>query len=122
MDIDKDYHGDGRHATAAQAKALAKRYISQAYKDWDDDKQWNALVWIWEHESGWRWDATNPSSGAYGIPQALGPGHSGAKMASAGDDWHDNALTQIKWGLQYIKSRYHDPVGAQAFWQTHHWY
>lgn len=122
MDIDKDYHGDGRHATPMQAKALAKRYISQAYKDWDDDKQWNALVWVWGHESGWRWDATNPSSGAYGIPQALGPGHSGAKMASTGDDWHDNALTQIKWGLQYIKSRYHDPFGAQAFWQTHHWY
>ena len=31
------------------------------------------LVRLWDDESGWRADATNPSSGAYGIAQALPP-------------------------------------------------
>src|SRR6266571_8011944 len=53
---------------------------------------------IWNRESGWRYDAENPS-GAYGIPQAL----PGGKMASAGADWQTNPATQIKWGLGYIK-------------------
>src|SRR5580704_1800411 len=41
---------------------------------------------IWNRESGWRYDAENPASGAYGIPQAL----PGSKMASAGADWQTN--------------------------------
>lgn len=73
---------------------------------------------IWTRESGWRWNATNPSSGAYGIPQAL----PGSKMASAGSDWRTNPRTQIKWGLGYIKSRYGSPSKAWAFWQANGWY
>lgn len=73
---------------------------------------------IWTRESGWRWNATNPSSGAYGIPQAL----PGSKMASAGADWRTNPATQIKWGLGYIKSRYGSPSKAWAFWQANGWY
>ena len=49
--------------------------------------------------------ADNPSSSAYGIPQAL----PGSKMASAGDDWANNAVTQIRWGLGYIADRYGSP-------------
>ena len=48
------------------------------------------------HESGWNPLAANPSSGAYGIPQAL----PGDKMASAGSDWQTNPATQIEWGLR----------------------
>ncbi|CQR65854.1 Secreted Protein [Streptomyces leeuwenhoekii] len=40
-------------------------------------------------------DATTPSSGAYGLVQAL----PGSEMAAAGADWRTNAKTQIKWGL-----------------------
>ncbi len=32
--------------------------IASGYKEWDNDTDWQALVWIWEHESGWRWNAT----------------------------------------------------------------
>ena len=57
---------------------------------------------IWSQESGWNIHADNPTSSAYGIPQAL----PGSKMASAGPDWANNPETQIRWGLGYIKSRY----------------
>ncbi|MFE9423661.1 transglycosylase SLT domain-containing protein [Kitasatospora sp. NPDC006697] len=67
------------------------------------------------HESGWNITATNPSSGAYGLPQAL-PGN---KMASAGADWQTNPATQIKWALQYMNETYGSPNAAWAFWQTH---
>lgn len=70
------------------------------------------------HESGWRWNATNPSSGAYGIPQAL----PGSKMASAGADWRTNPDTQIRWAISYMKSRYGSICGAASFWRAHSWY
>ena len=72
---------------------------------------------MWDRESGWVYDAENPS-GAYGIPQAL----PGSKMASAGADWQTNPATQIRWGLGYIKAIYGDPCKAWAFWQVNHYY
>ncbi|AEW92492.1 MULTISPECIES: aggregation-promoting factor C-terminal-like domain-containing protein [Streptomycetaceae] len=73
---------------------------------------------IISHESGWNISATNASSGAYGLPQAL----PGSKMASAGSDWRTNPTTQIKWALDYMNSRYGSPNAAWAYWQTHHNY
>jgi resuscitation-promoting factor RpfB len=81
------------------------------------DDQFDCLVSMWNRESGWRTDAANPS-GAYGIPQAK----PGSKMASAGPDWQNNATTQIKWGLSYIKSRYSTPCGAWSHSQSTGWY
>jgi hypothetical protein len=97
------------------AKAIAKQLLAD--RGWGDD-QYDCLVTLWNHESGWRVHAANPS-GAYGIPQAL----PGSKMASAGSDWQNNATTQIKWGLGYIASRYNTPCGAWSTWQAHGgWY
>jgi hypothetical protein len=96
------------------AKAIAKQLL--AARGWGDD-QYNCLVTLWNHESGWRVHAAN-GSGAYGIPQAL----PGSKMGSAGPDWQNNATTQIKWGLGYISSRYSTPCGAWSSWQAHGWY
>lgn len=73
---------------------------------------------LWTRESGWRTNAANPSSGAYGIPQAL----PGSKMASAGADWQTNPRTQIQWGLDYIAGRYGTPCQAWAFFQNRNWY
>ncbi len=78
----------------------------------------SALVPMWNNESGWNENAENPSSGAYGIPQAL----PGDKMASVAPDWQTNPATQIKWGLGYIKDRYGTPSQAWAFWQANNWY
>jgi hypothetical protein len=82
------------------------------------DDQFSCLDSLYMSESGWNIHADNPSSSAYGIPQAL----PGSKMASAGSDWEHNAATQIKWGLGYIKSSYGTPCGAWSFKQGHNWY
>lgn len=81
-------------------------------------QHWPALKALWQRESGWKVNARNPSSGAYGIPQAL----PASKMASAGSDWRTNPATQIKWGLGYIKGRYGNPTIANAFQKSHNWY
>ncbi|MDT4912460.1 MAG: resuscitation-promoting factor RpfB [Pseudonocardiales bacterium] len=96
------------------AKAIARQLLTA--RGWDS-AQYDCLVTLWNHESGWRVHASNPS-GAYGIPQAL----PGSKMGSAGPDWQNNAETQIKWGLGYIASRYNTPCGAWSSWQSNGWY
>lgn len=80
--------------------------------------EFDCLVALWSKESGWRVNAYNASSGAYGIPQAL----PGSKMATAGADWETNAATQIEWGLTYIQGRYGTPCGAWAHSQDDGWY
>jgi hypothetical protein len=80
--------------------------------------QFGCFSWIVSRESGWSVTATNPSSGAYGLGQAL----PGSKMASAGPDWQTNPATQIKWTLGYMDERYGSPCGAEGFWEGHGWY
>jgi hypothetical protein len=79
--------------------------------------QFSCLDTLWQRESGWSVTAANPD-GAYGIPQAL----PGAKMASAGPDWETDAATQIRWGLEYIKSMYGSPCGAWDHELATGWY
>lgn len=102
-------------------RAIGRQLASQM--GWDGS-QWTALDNLWEHESGWNPKAKNPSSGAYGIPQAL-PYSKMPKTAwpeSAGGN--SDATAQIQWGLNYIKGRYGTPGMAWAFWQRQnpHWY
>ncbi|MEV6816497.1 lytic transglycosylase domain-containing protein [Micromonospora sp. NPDC051296] len=80
--------------------------------------QFPCLDKLWNKESGWNPKAHNRSSGAYGIPQAL----PGSKMASVGDDWQSNPVTQIKWGLGYIEGRYGTPCKAWTHSQNKGWY
>ncbi len=102
---DGDANGD--------AKAFAQQQLN-------DPAQFQCLDSLWIGESGWNPLAENTSSGAFGIPQAL-PGN---KMASAGDDWQTNAITQVKWGLDYIRDKYGTPCSAWFQWQSRvpHWY
>lgn len=103
------------HATPEQAKLFAQGAAAQI--GWTG-KEWEDLLWLWNRESGWRWNAENPSSHAYGIPQAL-PGN---KMSSAGANWHEDAAIQISWGLSYIKSKYKTPSGAVKHSREIGWY
>ncbi|MEU8032679.1 transglycosylase SLT domain-containing protein [Streptomyces sp. NPDC049099] len=98
-------------ASASSAQAIAHKMIPDA-------AQFNAFSKIVERESGWNPTATNSSSGAYGLVQAL----PGSKMSSAGADWKTNPATQIKWGLDYMNSRYGSPAKAWSFWQANGWY
>ncbi len=102
-------------ANPSGAQAIARDMLAQ--RGWGDD-QFGCLVSLWNKESGWNVYASNPSSGAYGIPQAL----PGSKMATAGADWQTNAATQISWGLGYIAGRYGTPCGAWDHSQSVGWY
>jgi uncharacterized protein YabE (DUF348 family) len=97
------------------ARAIAHDMVLA--RGWDES-QFACLDELWSRESGWRVNASNSSSGAYGIPQAL----PGSKMASAGADWQSNPATQITWGLGYITDRYGSPCDAWAFFQARGWY
>jgi hypothetical protein len=81
------------------------------WKHW----QFKYLDLLWTAESGWNRYATNPYSGAYGIPQAV----PGSKMAAAGPRWRSSARTQIRWGMLYIRERYGTPYWA---WENERWY
>lgn len=97
------------------AQAIA--YDMVLARGWGDS-EFACLVALWNKESGWRVNAYNASSGAYGIPQAL----PGSKMGSAGADWETNPATQISWGLGYIGGRYGTPCGAWGHSQSVGWY
>jgi len=93
------------------AKALLPQYGMSA-------AEFGCLDDIWVQESGWDIHAANPTSSAYGIPQAL----PGSKMSSAGPNWEDNPETQIRWGLGYIRDRYGSACSALSFKNGAGWY
>ena len=96
--------------TTAQIQAMASSMVPSG--------QFQCFSNIVDHESSWNYTAVNASSGAYGLFQAL----PGSKMSSVGSDWQTNPATQIKWGLNYMDSRYGSPCEAWSFWQANHWY
>ena len=94
----------GTTVPAGEMQQWAHDYLlSNGYTEAD----FSATVYIINHESGWRVNATNASSGAYGLPQAL-PG--------------SNYQTQLKWFWGYCNSRYGSVQGAYNFWVANHWY
>lgn len=104
-----------RGGTPAQNRALGMQMCAD--KGWSAS-QCAALDRLFLRESGWNHRASNGSSGAYGIPQAL----PGSKMGSVASDWRTNPRTQIAWGLNYIKGRYGNPASAWAHSQRTGWY
>ncbi|MET9890743.1 transglycosylase SLT domain-containing protein [Streptomyces sp. NPDC006465] len=96
--------------TVAQIQAMARQMVPSG--------QFQCFSNIVNHESSWNYKAVNASSGAYGLFQAL----PGSKMSSVGSDWQTNPATQIKWGLNYMNSRYGSPCDAWSFWQANNWY
>ena len=114
--VARDQQRQGILARAqSDPRAVARLLVGD--RGWGD-AQFGCLDSLWAKESGWRWQANNSGSGAYGIPQAL----PGSKMASFGSDWATNPVTQIKWGLQYISARYGDPCSAWAQSRASNWY
>ncbi len=104
---------DGNDPAAAQAFAFS---MLAGYGFGADQN--NCLVWLWNRESGWRTNAYNSSSGAYGIPQSL----PGSKMAAVGADWRTSYTTQVTWGILYIMGRYSSPCGAWSHSESVGWY
>jgi hypothetical protein len=78
--------------------------------------QFSCLDSLYMSESGWRIDADNPTSSAYGIPQAL------TEMHDLPADYMTSAESQIRWGLEYIQDAYGTPCSAWSFKSSHGWY
>ena len=99
-----------RSGSAAVAQAYARSVLGRF--GWSQS-QFPALQALWNQESGWNAYALNASSGAYGIPQSLGHGH----PYNMGD-----YVSQILWGLSYIRQRYGSPSAAEGHEMAYHWY
>jgi hypothetical protein len=78
--------------------------------------QFPCLDSLYVSESNWRVDADNPTSSAYGIPQAL------TSMHDLPADYYTSAEAQIRWGLEYIQDSYGSPCSAWEFKQANNWY
>ena len=98
-------------------QAAGRRAV--APRGWDTGRQWDALDYIYTKESNWDPHATNPSSGAFGIPQ-FNP-VSGTLQQYLPDRSTD-PFVQVTAGAQYIEDRYGDPISAQEFWKANQWY
>jgi cell wall-associated NlpC family hydrolase len=110
-------HAGGIVAAPAAANQYENFAHTLADATWGST-QFAYLNLLWQQESGWNPAATNPRSGAFGIPQAL----PAAKMASAGLDWATNPYTQIIWGIGYVKATYQTPQAAWAHELAYGWY
>ena len=118
-------HTPGPAATASAPAAIAGCGGSNealancmAAADGWTGSQTACLDWLWTRESNFETGATNPTSGAYGIPQSL----PAAKMAAAGADWQTSPATQIRWGLSYIAATYGTPCAAWSHEEAVSWY
>lgn len=113
-------------ATAAANQAIGR--LAAAPYGWATGNEWASLVSLWNRESTWNNQATNPTSGAYGIAQALGHGQGLATEGSVTNEYggygvsdavaqeanSGSASAQIAWGLAYIQSTYGTPAAAWA--------
>lgn len=75
---------------------------------------WPYVDYIVSKESGWNPNATNKSSGACGLVQALPC----SKVPGNGYDPVDN----LRWGNGYAVGRYGSWAGAYNFWTRNHWW
>lgn len=98
------------------AKNVTQAIMADEY-GWDGE-QYRCLNNLWTKESHWNYQAHNYRSGAHGIAQAL----PASKMDLISDDWRTNPVTQIRWGLRYIESRYDTPCGAWSKFKRSRYY
>ena len=83
-----------------------------------DESEFDCLDSLWMSESDWDPTADNPTSTAYGIPQAL----TGGTHSNIPADYRTNPVSQIRWGLWYIKNSYGTACSAWEFKQANQWY
>lgn len=125
----------GPEVNVSGGSAQALLQTAAAQHGWGSGAEWQALQNIEMAEAGFNADATNPTSGAYGLAQALGHGTAGsagtvtneyggyglndaeAKAANSGD-----AGEQAVWMCNYIAQTYGDPVTAWNFHLAHGYY
>ncbi len=92
--------------TPKGARSVGKAMAEDKY-GWGAS-QYTCLNTLWTKESRWNYRSRNKVTGAHGIPQA----YPATKYESIGSDWRTNPITQMTWGLKYIKVRYETPCKA----------
>lgn len=117
---------------AAHSDAEVRRDVREA-RVWlrhrMPQRQYRCLFRLWEAESHWRVRAGARrlwSGGAFGIPQSV----PGSKMARAErprrgerwDDYREDALVQVVWGLHYLRGRYRSACRALGWQNVAGWY
>lgn len=127
--------------TSASASAGTSSQVNQTVAQYAQQAGWNASqVTDWNNvikaESGGNPKAQNPS-GAFGIAQALGHGTANTACPSSGVNEYGgfgltdaqaqqancgNAVYQLYWMYQYIKSKWGTPSAAWANEQANHSY
>lgn len=110
--------GQTPNGNGGNDKASLQAYAKQLLGKYGWGNQWNDFDALVMSESSWDVHATNKSSGAYGLPQAL----PASKLASAGSDWQSSGETQLRWMMDYVKGRYGSPSKAWSFHQKNNWY
>lgn len=75
---------------------------------------WGYVDYIVSRESGWNPNATNASSGACGLVQALPC----SKVPGGGY----NPVANLQWANGYAVGRYGSWASAYAFWTSNHWW
>lgn len=83
-----------------------------------EESDYQYVDYIVSHESSWNYKAVNPSSGAYGLCQAL----PGTKMGTIASDWQTNPVTQLTWCDNYAEERYGSWQSAYEFWIKNNWW
>jgi hypothetical protein len=107
--------------SAAQAPKLELRQLppklmaaAMVKKDYiDHKKQFVCLDQLLSKESGWRVNALNRSSGAFGLFQFMPSTWGNYNFPYKPKD----AYTQMRAGLRYVHKRYGSPCGAWNFWK-----
>lgn len=76
---------------------------------------WGYVDFIVSKESGWNPNATNSSSGACGLVQALP-----CSKVPGGNGY--DPVANLTWANGYAVGRYGSWAGAYAFWTSNHWW
>lgn len=103
------------------ATGMAKlvQTIAQSFAGWGSGYQWDALYKLIMGESGFRSNAQNPTSTAYGLFQFLD-----STWGTVGAHKTSDPTQQTIAGLKYIQRSYGSPAQAYAAWSSRspHWY
>lgn len=103
---------------------------------WGTGAEWQALQNVEMAEAGFNPTARNPSSGAFGLAQALGHGTANTAAPDGTNEYGGYGLSdqeaqqansgdptaQAIWMCQYIRQTYGDPIAAWNHEQASHWY
>lgn len=97
------------------------KHVAEVVKSYNDmifgEDHWEALQELLMRESGFKTEAQNKTSTAYGLFQFLDSTWKGVGCQKS-SDVHE----QVDCGLKYVRNRYGSPKKALEFHNKHNWY